>query len=75
MPLILRNVDKVSAGMWKFNPVLELESSVIRAVHSVASRLLQHSASRIKRLTAFILQDGGNLPVLRFLPLVLAVCW
>ena len=75
MPLILRNEDKVSAGMWKFNPVLELESSVVRAVHSTASHLLQHSASGVKGLATFILQDGGNLAMLRFLALVLAVCW
>lgn len=63
MPLVLRNNDKVSAGMRRFNAVLE-ENSVIRVVYSIASCLLQHNVSRIKCLTTFILQDGGNVPML-----------
>lgn len=75
MPLVLRNNDKVSAGTWRFNAVLEEESSVIHVVYSIASYLLLHSTSRIKCLTTFILQDGGNLPMLGILPLILAVHW
>lgn len=42
VPLALRNRDKVSAGMWGFNTVLEGERDVIPVGHSTASSLLQH---------------------------------
>lgn len=47
VPLILRNNDKVSAWIWRFNSVLEEESSVIH-VYRVASYLLHHSTSKNK---------------------------
>lgn len=74
-PLALRNKDRVSAGLWRLNAGLEEESGGIHVVCSRASYLPQHSASRIKCLTSVILQDGGNVPMLGILPLVLAVRW
>lgn len=73
--LALRNRDRVRAGLRWLNTGLEGESSGILVVCSRASYLLQHSASRMKCLSTVILRDGGNVPVLGILLLVLAVHW
>lgn len=75
VPLILRNKDKVSAGTWRFNTMVEEESSGIHTLYNIVSYLLQHSTSRIKCLTSFILQGGRNLPVLQILPMILVMHW
>lgn len=50
VPLILRNNDKVSAGMWRFNIVLEGESNTIILPSCIKCNLLQLGTSRIKCL-------------------------
>lgn len=67
VPLVLRNNDRVSAGLCGFNIVLGEESW-----RSACE--MQHVKSRTKCLTLFLLQRRGDVPViLGFLSLVLTM--
>lgn len=74
VPLILRNNDKVSAWIWRFNSVLEEESSVIHVVYRVASYLLHHSTSKNK-ISPPLFSRMMEIFHTGLVPLILAVCW